>query len=173
MAYGLPEKHRDDGTHHIDAWAIAIDALHITPAEVPDLTHPGMIQQFRRHDRANIHYQQERSYYLGKEKVAVNRHRRTGQTDIVNGKKKTYPSLAEYVQMHPENAARLSVRKSTRGYNTKDRVLPGALVRYNGSVFIVSGKHNARYQFVQNDICREAPISQCTLLCCNKGLVFL
>ena len=176
--FGFPTKHNDDGTHNIDAWVIAVDVLGITPAAVPDLSHPKRIRQFRRHDRARIHYQHERSYYLQtkdgrKEKVAENRHKRTGQSDAKVGKKKVYPSLAEYVQMYPENAAKLTVQPSTRGYNVSNRVLPGALVKYQGKTLVISGKHNDRYQFAQKDICKEAPMSQCTVLCHNKGLVFI
>lgn len=78
--------------------------------------------QFRRHDRARIHYQKERTYYQDGRIVCKNRYKRTGQTD--GGSK--YISLAEYRTQHPHEVSRLSVRKSTRGYNDLKRELPGA-----------------------------------------------
>ena len=168
IEYGLPEKEKDDNTHHIDAWIIAVDAMGICPEEIPTFPNMQMILQFRRHDRAGIHYQKERTYYLDGRIVCKNRHKRTGQTDGAS----KYISLAEYRAQHPHEVSRLSVRKSTRGYNDMKRELPGALVRYKGHTLTVSGKHNDRYQFVEKGICREAPIRQCRVICHNRGLVF-
>ena len=108
---GYPKKEPDDGTHYIDAWLIAVDAMGITPTEIPSLKKVVQIRQFRRHDRARVHYQHERSYYLNGTKVCENRHKRTGQTDARKGKK-TYPSLAEYRASHPCDVAKLTVKKA-------------------------------------------------------------
>ncbi|MDD6690306.1 MAG: RRXRR domain-containing protein, partial [Lachnospiraceae bacterium] len=169
---GYPKKEPDDGTHYIDAWLIAVDAMGITPTEIPSLKKVVQIRQFRRHDRARVHYQHERSYYLNGTKVCENRHKRTGQTDPRKGKK-TYPSLAEYRASHPCDVAKLTVKKSTRGYNDLSRVMPGALVRWNGKLLTVSGKHNARYQFIETDICKEAGASKCTIIMRNRGFAFI
>lgn len=170
--YEYPKKEPDDGTHYIDSWLIAVDAMGITPTVIPSFEHVGTIMQFRRHDRARIHYQHERSYYLNGTKVCENRHKRTGQTDARKGKK-TYPSLAEYRASHPCDVAKLTVKKSIRGYNDLSRVMPGALVRWHGKLLTVSGKHNARYQFVETDICKEASASKCTIVIRNKGFAFI
>lgn len=170
--YGYPKKDPDDGTHYIDAWLIAVDVMRITPAEIPSLKKVGHIRQFRRHNRARINYQHERSYYLNGRKVCENRHKRTGQTDARNGKK-AYPSLAEYRASHPCEVSQLTVKKSTRGYNDLSRVMPGALVRWNGKLLTVSGKHNTRYQFAETDICKEAGASKCTVVMHNKGFAFI
>ena len=169
---GYPKKEPDDGTHYIDAWLIAVDAMGITSTEIPSLKKVVQIRQFRRHDRARVHYQHERSYYLNGTKVCENRHKRTGQTDARKGKK-TYPSLAEYRASHPCDVAKLTVKKSTRGYNDLSRVMPGALVRWNGKLLTVSGKHNTRYQFIETDICKEAGATKCTIVMRNKGFAFI
>ena len=170
--YGYPKKEPDDGTHYIDAWLIAVDAKCIKPTEIPSLKKVVQIRQFRRHDRARVHYQHERSYYLHGTKVCENRHKRTGQTDT-RKRKKTYPSLAEYRASHPHEVSKLTVRKSTRGYNNMKRVMPGALVRWNGKLLTVSGKHNTNYQFVETDICKEAGASKCAIIMRNKGFAFI
>ena len=163
--YGYPQKEPDDGTHYIDAWLIAVDAMGITPAEIPAFEHVGTIMQFRRHDRARIHYQHERAYYLGKTKVCTNRHKRTGQTKTI--------SLAEYRVLHPHEVSKLTVKKSTRGYNNMKRIMPGALVRWHGKILTVSGMHNTRYRFVETNICKEAPASECTIIRHNNGWAFI
>ena len=163
--YGYPKKEPDDGTHYIDAWLIAVDAMGITPTEIPPLKKVVQIRQFRRHDRARIHYQHERAYYLGKVKVCTNRHKRTGQTKTI--------SLAEYRVLHPHEVSKLTVKKSTRGYNNMKRVMPGALVRWHGKTLTVSGMHNTRYCFVETNICKEAPASECTIIRHNNGWAFI
>lgn len=43
------------------------------------------------------------------------------------------------------------------------RVMPGALVRWRGKILTVSGKHHKNYCFVETNICKEAPASECTI----------
>ncbi len=94
------------------------------------------VQQFRRHDRARVKAQKERTYYLNGKKVCKNRHKRTDQKE---------DSLAEFRQNNPSDVGRLTVKKSTRSYNDTERDLPGMEVIYNGKRYIAQGKHNKRY----------------------------
>ena len=98
--YGL---HKD---HAVDAWGIAVSALD-REVEMPLFEDIYTIQQFRRHDRAVINNQRERSYYLDGVLVAKNRHKRLEQTS---------DSLEEFAQKHPKDVARLTVKKSVRYY---------------------------------------------------------
>lgn len=59
-SYKLLEEQKDDGTHYIDEWIIAVDAVDIHPDKIPALKNVQHIQQFRWYDRACIHDQSER-----------------------------------------------------------------------------------------------------------------
>lgn len=169
IKYDLPEKQKDDGTHYIDAWCIAVSACKSDPAEA-DISGLYNIRQFRRHDRALIHSQRERTYYLDGKAVCKNRHKRTGQSDA----KDSFPSLAEYRNMYPENVSRLTVRKSERRYNNMSRMMPGAAVICNGNRRVVSGNMGNRFTLVTQKGVREAAsTSKCRVITQNGGLVFI
>ena len=59
----------------MDAYLVSIEDS--KPAEI-SIEH-FQFKQFRRHNRANIKRQEDRKYYIGKKKVAVNRGKRAGQ----------------------------------------------------------------------------------------------
>ena len=124
--------------HDIDAYCIAASCMNVPPKMQAK---PFEILQFRKHDRANIHCQRERTYQLDGKTVAKNRKKRMDQKDN---------SLAEWfadmVQVHGTQEAermrsRLSVKKSTRHYNTKGRVMPGAVFQYRGKRYVMTGQH--------------------------------
>lgn len=169
IKYDLPEKQKDDGTHYIDAWCIAVSACKLDPAEA-DISGLYNIRQFRRHDRVLIHSQRERTYYLDGKAVCKNRHKRTGQSDA----KDSFPSLAEYRNMYPENVSRLTVRKSERRYNNMSRMMPGAAVICGGNRRVVSGNMGNRFTLVTQGGVREAAsTSKCRVITQNGGLVFI
>ena len=172
VKYGFPKKEPDDGTHYMDAWCIGVAACSLEPESAPDYEKVYDLQQFRRHNRARIDHQKERSYYLNGELVCKNRHKRTGQSDVKK-EQKAYDSLAEFRAKHPHDVAKLMVKKSKRSYNDTKRVLPGAVVLYKGERLVVSGKTNDRFTFVQNKTCKKASISKVRILAHNTGLVFL
>ena len=72
------EKHNVPKGHGPDAYCIACSILkdqkHV---DIPVQIY--QIQQYRRHDRANIKSQRERTYYLDRKIVAKNRKKRTDQ----------------------------------------------------------------------------------------------
>ena len=100
------------------------------------------------------------------------RYVQTGISAQDRRKQKTI-SLAEYRVLHPHEVSKLTVKKSTRGYNNMKRVMPGALVRWHGKLLTVSGKHKTRYRFVETNICKEAPASECTIIRHNNGWAFI
>lgn len=166
----LPVKKEDDGTHYMDAWCIAVSALdgHTDSPSFEGVYHT--IRQFRRHDRSIIKAQKERTYYLDGKVVAHNRRRRTGQAD---GKAK-WESLADFRARHPEDVCHLTVRKSTRSYNNRRRVMPGSIfqtadgthvlrgTQSNGTRFYATDKQDGYYKLAETKITRR-----------NAGLVFL
>ena len=123
--------------HDIDAYCIATSCMNVSPKMQ---TEAFEILQFRKHDRANINCQKERTYQLDGKTVAKNRKKRMDQKDN---------SLAEWftdmVKMHGIRKAecmrsRLFVKKSTRHYNTKGRVMPGAVFQYCGRRYVMTGQ---------------------------------
>lgn len=123
--------------HDIDAYCIAASCMNVSP-KIQTKTFE--IMQFRKHNRANIHCQRERTYQLDRRTVAKNRKKRMDQKD---------DSLAEWfvnmVKIHGIKEAehmrsRLSVKKSTRYYNTKERIMPGAVFQYCGKRYVMTGQ---------------------------------
>ena len=167
-AHGIPK------AHAADAYCIACAALaaqRITGAP----KNPFAVKQYRRHDRANIKAQTQRVYRLDGRIVARNRHKAAGQTE---------DSLAEWhakaVQKHGRREAdrmrsRLTVSKSSRRYNNRSRILPGAVFLHQGKRCILKGQQNRgkRYTF-ENMPKGEEPAyaADCTVIAKNTGLVF-
>jgi len=127
--YSLPKD------HDIDAYCIAASCMNVPPKMQ---TEAFEILQFRKHGRANIHCQRERTYQLDGKTVAKNRKKRMDQKDN---------SLAEWfadmVKVHGIREAermrsRLSVKKSARHYNTKGRVMPGTVFQYHSKRYVMT-----------------------------------
>ena len=166
----LPEKQKDDGTHYIDAWCIAVSALDNLPETTPafDDSHY-IIRQYRRHDRAIIKSQAERTYYLDGEVVAHNRHKRTGQSDT----KENYDSLAEFRHDHPKDVCRLTVKRSARRYNNLKRPLPGSIfLADDGEHMLQSTQTNGTKLWAVDNKVAYYRASECTFVKRNTGLVF-
>lgn len=166
---GLPEKQKDDGTHYMDAWCIAMSIVG-TYDVGPDFSGLYHIRQFRRHDRARIEAQKERTYIYAGKVVAKNRHKRTGQADA----KDPFPSLAEYLQEHPGHKGRLTVRKSTRSYNNTRRDLPGTVYTEKGKPFVLRAtqSNGARLYAVGGGMDYHKKVN-CKLSRHNAGLVYV
>ena len=169
--YGLPEKKQDDGTHYIDAWCIAVSALGDYDKEPSFHGSFYEIRQFRRHDRARIKAQKERTYYLDGKAVAHNRHKRTGQSDS----KKSWDSLAEFRAKNPKDVSRLTVKQSKRSYNNTKRPLPGSeFLADDGSVHTLKATQsgNTKYWGWDNNE-HYYSASKCRIIKRNTGLVFV
>ncbi|MGN0415985.1 MAG: RRXRR domain-containing protein [Agathobacter sp.] len=159
--------------HDTDAYCIACSVLEGQAiVDVPDVCYE--IRQFRRHDRAVVRCQRERTYMVGKTKVATNRRKRTDQkTD----------SLADWfedmVLQHGLSKAetmrsRLSVTKSTRYYNREDRIFPGAVFLYAGREYVLQGQlsKGAYFRAVGKGTINY-PAEKCQVVAQNAGLVYI
>lgn len=167
----VPEKEQDDGTHYIDAWCISVSALDDYDEEPCFRDSFYEIRQFRRHDRARIKAQKERTYYLDGKAVAHNRHKRTGQSDS----KKSWDSLAEFRIRHPKDVSRLTVKQSKRSYNNTKRPLPGSeFLADDGSVHTLKATQsgNTKYWGWDNNE-HYYSASKCRIIKRNTGLVFV
>lgn len=157
------EKYRLAKDHSVDAYCIAASILPEPKVELPEDTHE--IVQYRRHDRARIKRQTERTYCLGKKGVCKNRHKRFEQkTD----------SLEEYVEKYPNFLSNLTVKKSQRSYNDLKRVLPGAVILYQGKRYILSGRSSGGKQYRMLGYGNQNfTASKCTIVQQNTGLVYV
>lgn len=163
--YSLPKD------HDIDAYCIAASCLSVFPKMQ---TEAFEIVQFRKHDRANIHTQRERTYQLDGKTVAKNRKKRMDQKGN---------SLAEWfadmVKKHGIREAehmrsRLSVKKSTRYYNTKGRVMPGAVFQYCGKRYVMTGQSSkGRLYRAYGRGDQDFPSKKARIIQQNGGLVYV
>ena len=160
--------------HHADAWCIAVSALEAQPDVKPCLDGAYEVVQFRRHDRALIKSQRERTYKLNGVTAAKNRRKRMDQKE---------DSLHEWYlkakQQYGETEARriqskLSVTKSRRFYNDTSRVMPGAVFTHNGKRYVMSGQiTNGKYYRAVGDAKTNHPARDCRIVRQNTGLVYI
>lgn len=133
---------------------------------------PYEILQFRRHNRAIIKSQRERTYYLDGIKVAANRKKRMDQK---------YDSLADWyeemcakhdIETADAMRSRLTVKKSQRYYNNLNRVLPGAVFVFEGKRYVMTGQHcGGRYYYAYDKGKKEYPSKRCRILKMS-GLIY-
>ena len=122
------------------------------------------VVQFRRHDRAIIKSQRERTYYLDGKQVAKNRKPRFEQKG---------PSLSD-LSLSREEISRLTVRKSTRYYNEPGRIMPGAEILYENNRYILTGRlTGGKYYRVYNGGKKNIPAGKCRIVRKNTGLVYV
>ena len=164
--------HALEKDHDIDAYCIAASILKtITPDISVDSYE---IQQFRKHNRANIHHQTERTYKLDGKIVAKNRHKRMEQkTDSLqewyeDASEKYGEAQAEFLR------SRLTVQKSTRYYNSKERLLPGTIFSFDGGRYVLTGQlTGGAYYRAYGQGKKNFPAKQVRILCQNEGLVYV
>lgn len=168
------EKTKDNQMHEADAFCIACLGAGVVPKTAPEFTCVHKIVQFRRHDRALIKSQRERTYKLNGETVAKNRKPRFEQKG---------PALSDWyeeqVKCHGRQEAgrmrsQLTVEKSTRHYNNPNRLMPGALFEYMGEYHVLSGQlSNGQYLRAYGDGKTNYPARKCRIVRHNEGLVFV
>ena len=157
--------------HDIDALCIASLGAGIMPKPPSIKTYS--VKQFRRHDRAKINNQTERTYKLDGETVAKNRKPRTEQEG---------PALSQWYEAQVEELgkreadrmlSRLTVKKSYRRYNNTERLFPGALIRCNSRIGILKGQQNNGYYYNIFGSKERLSAKDCETLKCNTGLVYM
>ena len=68
----------------------------------------------------------------------------------------------------------LTVKKSSRSYNSKDRIMPGAVFVYNGQRHVMTGQlTGGRYLRAYGDTKTNYPVGKCQIIKNNEGLVFV
>lgn len=168
------EKTKDNQMHEADSFCVACLGAGAVPETAPEFTYVHQIVQFRRHDRAVINNQRERTYRLNGENVAKNRKPRFEQKG---------PALSDWYEEQVERCGRqeanrmrsqLTVEKSTRRYNDPNRLMPGALFEYMGEYHVLSGQlSNGQYLRAYGDKKTNYPAKKCRIIRHNEGLVFV
>ena len=149
--------------HTVDAYSIACSILENPVISIPDTYYE--IHQFRRHDRAIIHHQTERTYYLNGKAVCKNRHKRFEQKG---------DSLEEFAKVHPDLVSKLKVKKSRRYYNDPDRILPGATFIYEGKHYVLTGQlSGGQYYRSFGHGTKNFSAKRSTIVWQNTGLVYV
>jgi len=169
--YQFRQDHGIVKDHDTDAYCIACSTLEHPAIRMADHTY--RILQFRRHNRANINHQKERTYKLDGNTVAKNRRKRTDQ--------KT-PSLIDWfdemAKLYGMDAAEtmrsnLIVKKSRRSYNNRERILPGSIFFFQGKNYVLSAQiKNGAYIRAVGCGTPNFPAKKCQFLCKNTGLVY-
>ena len=168
------EKTKDNQMHEVDAYCIGLASLGIDIKKLPKFNHVYKIKQFRRQDRSIINYQRERTYYLDGKKIATNRKPRFEQkgdalsdwySEQVKLKGKAYAD---------KQTGHITVKKSTRSYNSRNRVAPGAIFYYNGKRLVLTGQlTGGKYYRAYGDTKTNYPVNKCQIYKHNEGLVFV
>ena len=164
-AFGL------DKDHCIDAWCIAASVFGFK--KMPKFK-PYTIKQFRRQNRAIINHQTERTYRLDGKMVAKNRNKRIEQKEdsLHEWYEKQVAKFGE--EKAKELLKQLDVTKSTRYYNTENRLMPGAVFEYEGKRLVLSGQlSGGQYYRAVGDSKTNYPAKKCRILTQNTGLVYL
>ena len=166
------EKHELEKDHDVDAYCIAASILE--DAQPVMQTEPYEIKQFRRHSRALINHQTERTYRYDGKIIAKNRKKRMDQkTDSLED------WVADMTKQYGQGTAsrmlsKVTVQKSTRHYNTRGRMMPGAVFIYRGKRSVMTGQPTggAYYRAYRQDK-KNFPAKAVQVVQKNKGLVYV
>lgn len=168
------EKTKDNQIHEVDAYCIGLAVLNAGTMSSPDFHNVYKMVQFRRQNRSIIHRQTERTYYYNGEKVAVNRKPRFEQSgDALSDwyEKQSYQYGRDAAD---KMVSQLSVKKSIRVYQTKGRLMPGAVFYYGGKRIVMSGQiTGGKYFKTYGDTKTNYPVSKCLVAKKNEGLAFI
>ena len=167
--FGITKDHDND--------AVCIAAYGAPVSEITDTVHTYEVKQYRRHDRARIRSQRERTYCVqngftkkGKPKykaVAKNRRPRYEQ------EKSGYKALSDMGYTRQQISV-LHVKKSQRYYNDVKRDLPGVEFFHNGKRYIKSGQSNGGFYIqAEGQGKTNFTASECRIVKKNCGLVYL
>ena len=178
------EEHGLAKDHDIDAYCIGMVTAG-TQAPDGDMPPCHTILQFRRHNRAIVHSQRPRYYYLDGVKAAQNRRPAYEAMVAADGTVKDAKQKAralsvwfdEMVKKHGRIEAermrsRLTVKPSYRRYNDPERIMPGAVFVHRGRRHVMSGQlTNGAYLRAYGNSKTNFPSRDCRIAR-NTGLVF-
>lgn len=156
------------GKTHADD-AVCVAAYGAPVSGIRDGAHTYEVLQFRRHDRANIKAQRERTYYMAdpatgtKRAVAKNRRPRYEQQG---------PALST-LNLTRQEVSQFTVKKSTRYYNDPGRLMPGAEFLYGGERYVMTGQlTGGKYLRAAGQGKKNFPVAKCRVIRKNRGLVY-
>jgi hypothetical protein len=143
--------------HWMDAYLVSIG--NSKPVEIS--IDPFQFKQFRRHNKANIKRQEDRKYYIGKKKVAVNRNKRAGQT---------FDSLKDLVEKEGEQILnQIIVKPATRPKRSQKPFGMGDVVKFNNKFYTVKGFMGNYLGFVGEEKYNKL-MSKSELVMKNQGI---
>lgn len=166
------EKHDLEKDHDMDAYCIAASILKDVQPVMN--TKPYEIKQFRRHNRANIHHQTERTYRYNGKIIAKNRKKRMDQkTDSLEDWFKDM--TAKYGQTTANRMlSKVTVQKSTRHYNTKGRMMPGTIFLYQKKQYVMTGQlTGGAYYRAYGQEKKNFPTKNVQVIRRNAGMVYV
>lgn len=160
--------------HPEDAVCIATTGCGLD-AVTDDLT-AHEVQQFRRHDRQIVKAQRERTYKLDGVTIAKNRRPRFEQPKDCPALSVWYEQRIRAVGRRQADVelSRLTVKKSTRYYNSPHRILPGAVFMYQGRRYVMNSRFSrGAYYRAYGEGSTNYPTRDVTVIRKNAGLVFV
>ena len=159
---GIEKTHADD--------AVCIAAYGARVKNISDGAYTYEVMQFRRHDRANINNQRERTYLMPDGSA------RSGYRIVARNRKPRYEQSGYALSkagLTREQISTLGVRKSTRYYNDHDRLMPGAEFLYGGKRYVMTGQlTGGKYLRAAGEGNKNFPVSKCVILKYNRGIVY-
>ena len=159
---GIEKTHADD--------AVCIAAYGARVKNISDGAYTYEVMQFRRHDRANINNQRERTYLMPDGSA------RSGYRIVARNRKPRYEQSGYALSkagLTREQISTLRVRKSTRYYNDHDRLMPGAEFLYGGKRYVMTGQlTGGKYLRAAGEGNKNFPVSKCVILKYNRGIVY-
>jgi 5-methylcytosine-specific restriction endonuclease McrA len=151
-------------SHALDAYLVSLDSELVHPKFCDFI--PYKFQQFRRHNRQLIYALRDRNYKLGKNIVAKNRNKKTGQL---------IESLYEFIlDKGPSSLSSLKVYPGTKVHRSKfDKFRRGDTVSYQKKRYVVKGygQMGRSLGFVGEK--KYVLAKECKLMTKNTGLVCL
>ena len=161
--------------HAIDAACIAAIGAGLEPKNLWEK--PYEIKQFRRHDRARVHAQKQRTY-----KRNIGTPEKPRWITVAKNRRKGFEqkeeSLETYLASLPEGeretiCSQLKVIRSKRSYNDTKRDLPGTVFMYEGRRYVLSGQRNKGFYLQAVGYGnKDFPASKCRKIK-TGGLVYL
>ena len=154
--------------------AVCIAAYGAPVSGVTDGTHTFEVRQFRRHDRALIRSQRERTYQVH---TGFTKKGEPKYTAIAKNRKPRYeqqgPALSQ-LGLSRQQISVLHAVKSKRLMNDPARALPGAEFFYEGKRYIKSGQSNGGAYFRAVGYGeKNFRADRCTVVKKNRGLVYV
>ena len=153
--FGIMKDHDND--------AVCIAAYGAPVSKINDTVRTYEVKQCRRHDRARIRSQRERTYCV-----------QNGYTKTGKPRYKAVAKNRRDMGYTRQQVSVLHVKKSRRYYNDTGRDLPGMEFFYNGKRYVKSGQSNGGiYLRAEGQGKTNFTASECRIVKKNRGLVYL